>query len=77
MQITLHSTDRIVTILKGGAEIPARIWEGQTESGIKVQVLVTRITAHADQDLSQFEAELTETHAPSAEVQAFPLRMIL
>lgn len=77
MEVNLESTSKIVTIVKDGAEIPARVWEGVTAKGVKVQALITRIAAQQDQDLSQFEAELSETCAPSAEVQAFPLRMIL
>ena len=77
MEVNLVSTSKIITIVKDGAEIPARVWEGVTAAGIKVQALVTRIAAQKDQDLSQFEAELQETAAPSSEVQAFPLRMIL
>lgn len=77
MEVNLESTSKIVTIVKDGAEIPARVWEGVTAKGVKVQALITRIAAQQDQDLSQFEAELSETRAPSAEVQAFPLRMIL
>jgi hypothetical protein len=45
--------------------------------GIKVQALITRIAAKTGQDLSQFERELQETRPPSADFQAFPLRMIL
>lgn len=77
MEVNLTSTSKIVTIVKGGVEIPARVWEGVTAAGVKVQALITRIAAQQDQDLSQFEAELQEQAAPSAEVQAFPLRMIL
>jgi hypothetical protein len=74
MKITIESTTRIVN----ASGIDCRVWEGVTERGVKVQCLIPRIAALADQDLSQFEAELTEHHSPSsAEVQAWPLRMIL
>ena len=77
MKITIHSTSRIVEVSKGEASIPARVWEGETDSGIKVQCLVTRIAASQTDNLAQFEAELKEQRAPSAEVQAFPLSLIL
>ena len=73
MKITIESTTRIVN----ASGIDCRVWEGTTERGIKVQVLVPRIAALASEDLSQFEAELQEQRKPSADVQAFPLRMIL
>lgn len=73
MKITIESTTRIVN----ASGIDCRVWEGVTERGIKVQALIPRIAAAIGEDLSQFEAELQEQKAPSAEVQAFPLRMIL
>ena len=59
--------------------VDCRVWEGVSEGGVKVQCLIPRIAASIDQggDLDQFERELKEQRAPSAEVQAFPLRMIL
>ena len=73
MKITIESTTRIVTA--NGVE--CRVWEGVTERGVKIQALIPRIAVANGQDTSQFEAELREHSAPSAEVQAFPLRMIL
>lgn len=73
MKITIESTTKIVN----ANGVDCRVWEGITERGIRVQCLIPRIAALADQDLSQFEAELKEQRAPSAEVEAFPLRMIL
>ena len=87
MKVTLQSTTRIVSIktrsddrpgLKPLVEpIKCRVWEGQTESGIKVQALILRIAALATEDLTEFEAELQSCVAPSAAVEAFPLSMIL
>ena len=39
MKITIESTSKIVS-LNG---IPARIWEGETENGIKVHCFISRI----------------------------------
>jgi hypothetical protein len=69
----MESTTRIVN----ASGIDCRVWEGTTERGIKVQVLVPRVAALIGQDLSQFEEELKEQKPPSADVQAFPMRMIL
>lgn len=78
MKVMIESTDRIISIEKNGGRIPARVWEGETDSGIKVVCLITRIAAKADQDLSQFERELQEQKPPSLDgVQCWPLRMIL
>jgi|GEM_PF-545747 hypothetical protein len=59
------------------AEVPARVWQGTTERGIKVQALIIRIAALADQDLLEFGAELLQQSAPLAGPPAFPLRLIL
>ena len=79
MKITIESTTRTVLVKTSALSdgLVCRVWEGQTESGVKIQALIPRIAALADQDLSQFEAELQEQKAPSADVQCFPLRMIL
>jgi len=72
MRITIESTSKVVQ-LNG---VPARIWEGKTESGIPVHYYVTRIATNS-KDTSEFERELQRHRAPSAEVEAIPLRMIL
>ncbi len=73
MKITITSTTKTVHV----NGVPARIWEGHTESGIPVHCYVTRVAVPLDQDHSQFQAELQEHQAPSAEVAAIPLRMVL
>ena len=79
MKVTIESTTRIITIRASatGEDILCRVWEGVTERGVKIHCLIPRIAALKDQDLSQFEAELKEQRPPSAEAQAFPMRMIL
>jgi hypothetical protein len=77
MKITIESTNHLVQIATSAGDVPARLWEGRTESGIAVQCLVTRIAAASIDDLDQFERELTERRAPVAGPQAFPLRLIL
>ncbi len=74
MKITIESTDKIVH-LNG---IPARIWEGETASGIRVHCFITRIAVGKDEPrIEEFEAELKETVSPSPEIAVYPSRLIL
>jgi len=73
MKVTLESTEKIVTV----NGVPARIWEGHTESGIRVHAYMTRIAAPETEDLEQFARELQKCRPPSPEVAAIPLRLIL
>jgi hypothetical protein len=82
VRVTLESTDRIVSVTTAGDgygnEVPGRVWEGITDSGIRVVTVITRIAAHKDADLKQFTAELLECKPPShMAVEAIPLRLIL
>lgn len=76
MTVQLTSTTKVVE-LNG---VPARIWEGFTDSGVPVHAYITRI-AH-DRSAPQFvvdkfTSELQECKAPSAEIATIPLRLIL
>ena len=73
MKVQLASTAKIVE-LNG---VPARVWEGVTESGIEVHAFITRIAVNKDADTSQFEEELKACDPPSNEIEAYPARMIL
>lgn len=73
MRITIESTTKTVT-LNG---VPARIWEGKTDSGIPCHVYVTRISVDRDADSSEFERELQEHRSPSVDIGAIPLRLVL
>ncbi len=73
MKIEIEGTEKIVT-LDG---IPARVWEGRTDSGIEIHCFVTRISPQTHENIEQFERELREQKAPSAAVESYPLRMIL
>jgi hypothetical protein len=77
VKITIESTTKTVTLSTPGGDIPARIWEGHTESGIPIHCYITRIAVREDFDSSQFERELQEQRRPSVEVEAIPLRLIL
>lgn len=75
MKITIENTSKIVN-LDG---VPARVWEGKTDSGIPVICFITRIAVPEGEDVdhSEFRRELSEQRAPSAAVEAIPLRLII
>jgi len=77
MTLTLENTSRIIEV----NGVPARVWEGRTERGTEVIVLITRIAVHRDQDQSAFEAELLEQDLPrpasGRAMEAFPARLVL
>lgn len=80
MRVTAISTNQMATIRASNESeaIPARVWEAETESGIKCLLYVTRVVAHKGTDQSEFEKELTECSPPTEETwKAIPLRMIL
>jgi len=73
MEITLTSTSNIITL----NNVPVRIWEGTTKSGIKIHALITRIACSYDEERKEeLENELNKAHAPCEEY-IYPLRMIL
>lgn len=84
MKVTLESTSKVVTVGVNGADVPARIWQGQTESGVPVHCYITRIVPEIaktnpriDELTAEFEHELERCADPRRTVEAIPLRMIL
>ena len=87
MKITIESTEKIVLldIREGnhGISMPARVWEGFTDSGIPVHCFVTRIAPTVEDKpenkdkFTQFERELKEQRKPTVEIATIPLRLIL
>ncbi len=84
MKVTLESTSQIVTLETATGNIQARLWEGTTESGIKVHAFITRLAVHQDLDQAEFERELQATPPmlPSHELVqgyggAIPGRLVL
>lgn len=78
MKIQIESTTKVIEMrTPDGSLVPARIWEGHTESGIPVHCYITRIACHESADQEQFKRELTETRVPSPEIAAIPMRFIL
>jgi len=77
MKVELESTTKIVQLVVNGTDVPARVWEGKTDSGIKVHAYITRIATHLENDQIEFERELQQCKVPSTEILALPLRLIL
>lgn len=76
MTITIHNTNKIV--LLNGKQV--RIWEGETESGIKIHCYMALIAHSKDEPpeaVRIFKYELKRVSAPSNEIEAIPLRLIL
>jgi hypothetical protein len=75
MKITIESTTKVIEL---NNSIKARVWEGFTESGIKVHCFITRIAVDKKETrIEDFSQELEETREPSPEIQAYPIRLIL
>ena len=73
MKITITSTSNLITI--NGMQ--CRLWEGTTESGIKIHALIARIACEKDDPRAgELGNELIESHPPKEEY-SYPLRMIL
>lgn len=52
MKITMEATEEII-------EGRGRIWNGVTEGGVRVKVLVSALGSQSDADLAAIEAELS------------------
>jgi len=80
MKITIENTDKIVELNHNGSAMPARVWQGATDTGIPVQVFVTRIAPEIppnDPRQYTFESELVSTADPRPTVDAIPLRLVI
>lgn len=75
MRITIESTTKLVEV----NGVPARIWEGVTDSGVPVHCLITRVMVDRADDTGQFDAELGAEHRPprNADIEAYPMRLLL
>lgn len=81
MKATITSTDAMVETVPspaGPRNVPARVWEGVTENGVKFVAYITCLQVRSDADNSQFEREL-KGHSPrSASTQrAMDMRHII
>jgi hypothetical protein len=60
MKIVIESTDVITRI----GNVAVRVWDGVTENGVRCQVFVHQLAAHAADDVSEFERALAEMPPP-------------
>lgn len=80
MKITIESTSKIVTLKRDKLSdgVQARIWEGETESGIKVHCFISRVAIDENEPRQvEFINELDKCRVPSPEIQAIHSRLIL
>ncbi len=76
MKITLESTNEIRTF----NGVPARIWQGETDSGIKLHCFISNIAIsknETEEAIDQFNKKLLECEAPTADYSIYPLSMNL
>lgn len=77
MTVTLHNTDKLVYLNIGGGQVPARIWEGETSSGIPCHAYITRIAVANDRDATEFEQELLQRRPATPAIAAIPSHLVL
>ncbi len=84
MKVTIESTAKIVMLSINGHDVAARVWQGETESGIPVQCFITRIAPEIpksdpriDELTAEFKRELKRQADPSPSVEAIPLRLVI
>lgn len=80
MKVTITSTTKIVQLNLGGVDVPARLWEGVTETGVPVHCFVTRVAVpegRPAEDYAAFERDLLQTEKPSPAAEVWPLRMFI
>lgn len=83
MKLTIESTEQICDIQPDGIgmvtnrPVQGRVWIGTTESGIPVQVLVTRIAVAEAERQEEFQRALSTQHAPSPVPWVFSPRMFV
>jgi sulfopyruvate decarboxylase TPP-binding subunit len=72
MKLTIEATGTIERV----HGMPARVWQGRTESGIEVTCWIPIVRVRRDADCSEFERELKEIEV-TRELVAFDMRMVL
>lgn len=84
MKITIESTTKMVTLMIDGAELPARVWQGETASGIPVVCFVTAIAPEIpkgdpgiDALTVEFDRDLERYADPRPTVAAIDPRFII
>ncbi|MDO8534228.1 MAG: hypothetical protein Q7S17_05745 [Xanthobacteraceae bacterium] len=79
MKASITSTNQVVEMkdLQGRA-YTARVWEGESEGGVKFTAYIPTVQVARDADNSVFERELSEHVAPRADtMRAIDMRFVL
>jgi hypothetical protein len=78
MKVVLESTTRLVTLVINGEAAAARVWEGETESGLKVHAYVTNLVASERVTEEQFQQELNDNHrSPSPDADDVAVTLVM
>lgn len=80
MELIIRNTERVVEIEVDGANVPARIWQGKTSTGVPVVCFVTRVAVAEDRPEHEhevFKTELAETEPLREDVKTIPTRLVL
>jgi hypothetical protein len=71
MKITIESTGEILAV----NGVPARVWQGKTDTGIPLVALIVTIGVDREEDCEQFDRELLEHAPPRPDLEEiFPAR---
>lgn len=73
MKITLEPTSKIIEI----DGVPCRVWQGQSERGVKCHAHIALIGVDRADDSDEFDCELREVKTPRANIEHLPARMTL
>jgi hypothetical protein len=84
MKITIESTEKTVLLQTDTGEVPARMWQGETESGIPVFCFVTRIVPeiteadpHYSETIAEFDRDLRSCVPAESAGDEFEMRLII
>ena len=77
MKLQIESTTKIVQLVVDGKTIPARLWQGHTDSGVPMHAFITRVAVDKQENAAEFERDLQEQAVPRAEFDVYPLRLVL
>jgi hypothetical protein len=81
VKITIESTSQTTELRNpDGAIMPARIWQGETETGIPVVCFITRVAVplgRSAEDYEAFARELQETAPLKPELPPIDRRYVL
>lgn len=84
MKITIESTEKTVLLATDTGDIPARLWQGKTDSGVPVICFITRIVPEVlegdpgyAEAIAEFDRELRSCVPARPAVEGFDVRLII